>query len=101
MLQLVRTHLLKESRILRQLQAGNKGWAFGLGLERLAMVLFDIPDIRSEGCHTPVLQLLCSSHGHAVHMHIPPKLIPSLTLDPDTASCVLLQAVMAEGSAVH
>eukprot|EP00276_Gloeochaete_wittrockiana_P017091 CAMPEP_0184338300 /NCGR_PEP_ID=MMETSP1089-20130417/6824_1 /TAXON_ID=38269 ORGANISM="Gloeochaete wittrockiana, Strain SAG46.84" /NCGR_SAMPLE_ID=MMETSP1089 /ASSEMBLY_ACC=CAM_ASM_000445 /LENGTH=468 /DNA_ID=CAMNT_0026664717 /DNA_START=40 /DNA_END=1446 /DNA_ORIENTATION=- len=23
-----------------------KGWAFGLGLERLAMVLFDIPDIR-------------------------------------------------------
>lgn len=27
-------------------QAGNKGWAFGLGLERLAMVLFQIPDIR-------------------------------------------------------
>ncbi|TSK16041.1 Phenylalanine--tRNA ligase, mitochondrial [Bagarius yarrelli] len=27
--------------------AGNKiGWAFGLGLERLAMVLFGIPDIR-------------------------------------------------------
>jgi hypothetical protein len=25
---------------------GNVGWAFGLGLERLAMVLFDIPDIR-------------------------------------------------------
>ena len=24
----------------------NKAWAFGLGLERLAMVLFDIPDIR-------------------------------------------------------
>ncbi|KAI9981127.1 hypothetical protein PInf_010550 [Phytophthora infestans] len=24
----------------------NVGWAFGLGLERLAMVLFDIPDIR-------------------------------------------------------
>ena len=24
----------------------SKGWAFGLGLERLAMVLFDIPDIR-------------------------------------------------------
>ena len=22
------------------------GWAFGLGLERLAMILFDIPDIR-------------------------------------------------------
>jgi phenylalanyl-tRNA synthetase alpha chain len=22
------------------------GWAFGLGLERIAMVLFDIPDIR-------------------------------------------------------
>jgi phenylalanyl-tRNA synthetase alpha chain len=26
--------------------AGHKAWAFGLGLERLAMVLFDIPDIR-------------------------------------------------------
>ncbi|KAI9513932.1 Phenylalanyl-tRNA synthetase [Dissostichus eleginoides] len=27
--------------------AGNKvGWAFGLGLERLAMVLYNIPDIR-------------------------------------------------------
>lgn len=25
---------------------GEKGWAFGLGLERLAMILFDIPDIR-------------------------------------------------------
>jgi phenylalanyl-tRNA synthetase alpha chain len=25
---------------------GNVAWAFGLGLERLAMVLFDIPDIR-------------------------------------------------------
>lgn len=25
---------------------GTKAWAFGLGLERLAMVLFDIPDIR-------------------------------------------------------
>lgn len=25
---------------------GQLGWAFGLGLERLAMVLFDIPDIR-------------------------------------------------------
>ena len=27
-------------------QPGRKGWAFGLGLERLAMVLFGIPDIR-------------------------------------------------------
>jgi phenylalanyl-tRNA synthetase alpha chain len=27
-------------------QAHKHGWAFGLGLERLAMVLFDIPDIR-------------------------------------------------------
>eukprot|EP00511_Aplanochytrium_stocchinoi_P001266 CAMPEP_0204832122 /NCGR_PEP_ID=MMETSP1346-20131115/12794_1 /ASSEMBLY_ACC=CAM_ASM_000771 /TAXON_ID=215587 /ORGANISM="Aplanochytrium stocchinoi, Strain GSBS06" /LENGTH=399 /DNA_ID=CAMNT_0051963749 /DNA_START=291 /DNA_END=1490 /DNA_ORIENTATION=+ len=25
---------------------GHKGWAFGLGLERLGMVLFEIPDIR-------------------------------------------------------
>lgn len=27
-------------------RSGHKAWAFGLGLERLAMVLFDIPDIR-------------------------------------------------------
>jgi phenylalanyl-tRNA synthetase alpha chain len=27
-------------------QHGKRGWAFGLGLERLAMVLFGIPDIR-------------------------------------------------------
>ena len=27
-------------------QGAKQGWAFGLGLERLAMVLFDIPDIR-------------------------------------------------------
>lgn len=25
---------------------GTIGWAFGLGLERLAMLLYDIPDIR-------------------------------------------------------
>ena len=28
------------------LPAGARGWAFGLGLERLAMVLFGVPDIR-------------------------------------------------------
>lgn len=27
-------------------RTGSTAWAFGLGLERLAMVLFDIPDIR-------------------------------------------------------
>ena len=27
-------------------KTGQKAWAFGLGLERLAMVLFDVPDIR-------------------------------------------------------
>ncbi|EIW68997.1 hypothetical protein TREMEDRAFT_68902 [Tremella mesenterica DSM 1558] len=34
-------------RTLDQARVGHKaGWAFGLGLERIAMVLFDIPDIR-------------------------------------------------------
>ncbi|XP_051796255.1 phenylalanine--tRNA ligase, mitochondrial isoform X8 [Acanthochromis polyacanthus] len=36
-----------EQEILNSAGAGNKlGWAFGLGLERLAMILFSIPDIR-------------------------------------------------------
>ncbi|XP_077100241.1 phenylalanine--tRNA ligase, mitochondrial [Siphateles boraxobius] len=36
-----------EQELVRSAGAGNKmGWAFGLGLERLAMVLFGIPDIR-------------------------------------------------------
>ncbi|KAJ0059842.1 hypothetical protein NL108_013778, partial [Boleophthalmus pectinirostris] len=38
---------IMEQQILHSAGAGHKvGWAFGLGLERLAMVLFDIPDIR-------------------------------------------------------
>jgi phenylalanyl-tRNA synthetase alpha chain len=36
-----------EQEILkRNGKSNNVAWAFGLGLERLAMVLFDIPDIR-------------------------------------------------------
>ena len=35
-----------EQEILRSGKTDNVAWAFGLGLERLAMVLFDIPDIR-------------------------------------------------------
>ncbi|XP_029384959.1 phenylalanine--tRNA ligase, mitochondrial [Echeneis naucrates] len=36
-----------EQELLNSAGVGNKlGWAFGLGLERLAMILYDIPDIR-------------------------------------------------------
>ena len=36
-----------QSKILETTgHSGKKGWAFGLGLERLAMILFKIPDIR-------------------------------------------------------
>ncbi len=35
-----------QQSILRDCNAPVNGWAFGLGLERLAMILFDIPDIR-------------------------------------------------------
>ncbi|CAL8402091.1 unnamed protein product [Gadus morhua 'NCC'] len=36
-----------EQELVNSAGAGNKlGWAFGLGLERLAMVLYSIPDIR-------------------------------------------------------
>jgi phenylalanyl-tRNA synthetase alpha chain len=31
---------------IHQLENNQQAWAFGLGLERLAMILFDIPDIR-------------------------------------------------------
>ncbi|XP_071785920.1 phenylalanine--tRNA ligase, mitochondrial-like [Asterias amurensis] len=38
---------IMEHQILNSAGAGDKiGYAFGLGLERLAMILFDIPDIR-------------------------------------------------------
>lgn len=38
---------MTEQEILRRNgRLNNAAWAFGLGLERLAMVLFDIPDIR-------------------------------------------------------
>ncbi|XP_014678978.1 PREDICTED: phenylalanine--tRNA ligase, mitochondrial-like [Priapulus caudatus] len=38
---------IMEHKILESAGAGNKiGWAFGLGLDRLAMLLYDIPDIR-------------------------------------------------------
>uniref|UniRef100_A0A7E4W2C5 Phenylalanine--tRNA ligase, mitochondrial n=1 Tax=Panagrellus redivivus TaxID=6233 RepID=A0A7E4W2C5_PANRE len=38
---------IMEQELLRNAGAGDKvGWAFGLGLERLAMVLYGIPDIR-------------------------------------------------------
>lgn len=35
-----------QQSILKDCNAPVNGWAFGLGLERLAMILFDIPDIR-------------------------------------------------------
>jgi phenylalanyl-tRNA synthetase alpha chain len=36
-----------ETKILQEAGLeGKRAWAFGLGLERLAMVLFDVPDIR-------------------------------------------------------
>ena len=39
-----------EMKILEEAGLGDKrAWAFGLGLERLAMVLFDVPDIVSSG----------------------------------------------------
>ncbi|XGW04450.1 hypothetical protein V3C99_015550 [Haemonchus contortus] len=38
---------IMEQRLLESAGAGDKvGWAFGLGLERLAMILYGIPDIR-------------------------------------------------------
>lgn len=36
-----------QQSILEENKSPLNGWAFGLGLERLAMILFDIPDIRN------------------------------------------------------
>ena len=38
---MVHPHILKDCGLDHM-----KGWAFGIGLERLAMTLFEIPDIR-------------------------------------------------------
>ncbi len=38
--------VMQQSILDENYKPGHKAWAFGLGLERLAMVLFDIPDIR-------------------------------------------------------
>jgi hypothetical protein len=38
--------VMEQSILDGNFRPGHKAWAFGLGLERLAMVLFDIPDIR-------------------------------------------------------
>ena len=38
--------ILQSSGVTTAIPSNTKAWAFGLGLERLAMVLFDIPDIR-------------------------------------------------------
>ena len=37
---------MEQEILKRSDKENNVAWAFGLGLERLAMVLFDIPDIR-------------------------------------------------------
>lgn len=38
--------VMEQEILKRSGRTENVAWAFGLGLERLAMVLFDIPDIR-------------------------------------------------------
>jgi phenylalanyl-tRNA synthetase alpha chain len=38
--------VMEKEILIRNGKTDNVAWAFGLGLERLAMVLFDIPDIR-------------------------------------------------------
>ena len=38
--------VMQQSILDKNYKPGHRAWAFGLGLERLAMVLFSVPDIR-------------------------------------------------------
>ncbi|GAX80523.1 hypothetical protein CEUSTIGMA_g7961.t1 [Chlamydomonas eustigma] len=38
--------VMQQTILDKNYKPGHRAWAFGLGLERLAMVLFDVPDIR-------------------------------------------------------
>jgi phenylalanyl-tRNA synthetase alpha chain len=42
----IHTDILKYNNVCDEHGSLQKGWAFGLGLERLAMILYSIPDIR-------------------------------------------------------
>ena len=42
----MRCRVMEQQILDKNGYAGQSAWAFGLGLERLAMVLFSIPDIR-------------------------------------------------------
>ena len=50
------------------------GWAFGLGLERLAMILFDVPDIRLFWCADD--RFLRQFRGAAARRGAPLKFAP-------------------------
>lgn len=43
---IIRQEIIKNCSNKNKKLVDKKGWAFGLGLDRLAMILFDIPDIR-------------------------------------------------------
>ncbi len=71
-----------QKQILEQNKINKKGWAFGLGLERLAIIMYSIPDIRLFWTTDEKFTSQFISHGCMDQITFAPyPKIPSITKD--------------------